>query len=114
MPPRWTYGSIRAATNPADRCYDSAEISENDRFVNAAERAGDVPARVSRTSAAYGLDRFTSCKAAFLAAHLLSATETYVLWGYGDTGRAPRRAPLAHSKRPAYVVEVRAARFARR
>lgn len=66
----------------------------------------DGPARLSRTHAMYDLARFAPCKAAFLATHFLRAADTYVLWGYGETARALRRALLVHGKRPAYVVEV--------
>jgi glycosyltransferase involved in cell wall biosynthesis len=71
----------------------------------------DTPARLSRTAARYSLDRFTACKAAFLAAGFLSGGETYVLWGYGETGQALRRALLVHGKRPAYIVEVHPGRL---
>ena len=66
----------------------------------------DGPTRLSRRDRRYALERFTACKAAFLATHFLRGTDTYVLWGHGDTGRALRRALLPHGKRPAYVVEV--------
>ncbi|HYY04944.1 MAG TPA: glycosyltransferase family 2 protein [Candidatus Limnocylindria bacterium] len=71
----------------------------------------DGPWRLWRAAAAYRLERFTACKAAFLAAHFLAATERYVLWGYGPTGRALRRALLAHGKRPSHVVEVHPGRL---
>ena len=71
----------------------------------------DGPARLSRTGDRYGLDRFTACKAAFLAAHFLAGTEAYVLWGYGGTGRALRRALLGHGKRPAHIVELHPGRI---
>ena len=34
-----------------------------------------------------------------------------MLWGYGDTGRALRRALLAHGRRPSHVVEMHAGRL---
>lgn len=74
----------------------------------------DHPARLSRASATYATERFTACKAAFLAAGLLAGTELYILWGYGDTGRALRQALLAHGKRPAYIVEVHRGRLGNR
>jgi glycosyltransferase involved in cell wall biosynthesis len=74
----------------------------------------DDPARLSRASTTYGTERFTACKAAFLAAGFLSGTAEYILWGYGDTGRALRRALLAHGKRPAYIVEVHPGRLGNR
>jgi glycosyltransferase involved in cell wall biosynthesis len=71
----------------------------------------DNPARLSRTSATYALERFTQCKAAFLAAGFLAAGDTYVLWGYGETARALYRALLTHGKRPAWIVEVHRGRL---
>src|SRR5207249_1333668 len=71
----------------------------------------DRPVRLSRTADRYGLDRFTACKAAFLAAHFLAATEAYVLWGYGPTGRALRRALLAEGKQPSHIVELHPGRI---
>jgi len=66
----------------------------------------DGPRRLWRAGAAYRLERFTACKAAFLAVHFLAESDRYVLWGYGPTGRDLRRALLAHGKRPSHVVEV--------
>ena len=74
----------------------------------------DRPARLSRVSATYSIERFTACKAAFLAARFLAETAEYILWGYGETGRAMRRALLAHGKRPAYIVEVHRGRLGNR
>lgn len=64
------------------------------------------PARLTATAPRYGQDRITACKAAFLAGGLLAGTDTYILWGYGSTGRALRRALLAYGKRPSHVIEV--------
>lgn len=74
----------------------------------------DGPARLSRTDPRYGLDRFTACKAAHLAQTLLAAGPDYVLWGYGTTGRALRRALAAHGKRPTHIVEIKASRIGQR
>lgn len=74
----------------------------------------DATARLSRQSARYGLDRFTACKAAFLASGLLAAGDEYMLWGYGETGRALRRALLAHGKRPTHIIEVHRGRLGNR
>jgi GT2 family glycosyltransferase len=73
----------------------------------------DSPQRLSRTSPIYALERFTACKAAFLAASFLASTATYILWGYGDTGKALRRALLAHGKTPSHIVEVHPGRLGR-
>jgi glycosyltransferase involved in cell wall biosynthesis len=74
----------------------------------------DHPQRLTRTGAAYGLDRITACKASFLAAQFLAGTDEYVLCGYGGTGRALRRALLVHGKRPSHVIEVHAGRLGQR
>jgi glycosyltransferase involved in cell wall biosynthesis len=71
----------------------------------------DSPQRLTRVGEPYALDRLTACKAAFLAAGFLAASDTYILWGFGDTGRALHRALLAHDKRPAYVLEVHPGRI---
>jgi cellulose synthase/poly-beta-1,6-N-acetylglucosamine synthase-like glycosyltransferase len=74
----------------------------------------DGPARLSRTSPAYAQERFTACKAAFLARGFLAAREDYVLWGYGATGRALRRALAEQGKRPSHVVELHPGRIGQR
>jgi glycosyltransferase involved in cell wall biosynthesis len=71
----------------------------------------DHPERLSRTDSAYGLDRFTTCKAAFLAETFLRAGDEYVLWGFGDTGKAMRKALAFHGKRPALIVELHPGRL---
>jgi glycosyltransferase involved in cell wall biosynthesis len=72
------------------------------------------PATLSRTDARYGQDRFIACKADFLAHGFLSRAERYVLWGYGGTGRALRRALAALGKHPSYIVEVKEGRIGQR
>jgi glycosyltransferase involved in cell wall biosynthesis len=74
----------------------------------------DSTQRLSRTDARYALERFTACKAAFLAASFLSTTDTYRLWGYGDTGRTLRRALLMHGKTPSHIIEVHPGRLGQR
>lgn len=74
----------------------------------------DEPGRLSRTNPAYAIDRFTDCKAGFLASGLLAGTTDYVLWGYGDTGRSLRRALLSHGKRPSHIVELHPGRLGQR
>lgn len=71
----------------------------------------DGPARLSRTSAVYGLDRFTACKAAFLANGFLADAAAYVLCGYGATGKALFRALEAQGKRPSHIVELHPGRL---
>jgi glycosyltransferase involved in cell wall biosynthesis len=65
-----------------------------------------APGRLSRTSKAYGIDRFTACKASFLASSFLARRDRYVLWGHGGTGRALQRALRAYGKAPAAIVEL--------
>lgn len=66
----------------------------------------DAPGRLSRASERYDPTQFTACKAAFLAMRFLSDGADYILWGYGDTGRALRKALLTHGKRPSHIVEL--------
>ncbi|HEY8515610.1 MAG TPA: glycosyltransferase family 2 protein [Candidatus Binatia bacterium] len=67
--------------------------------------------RLTHTADAYRIERFTLLKASFLASSFLADVDTYVLWGYGHTGRALRRALLAHGKRPSHVVELHPGRL---
>lgn len=69
------------------------------------------PRRLTHTDAAYRIERFTACKAHFLASGFLDGRDEYVLWGYGHTGRALRRALLEHGKRPSHVVELHEGRL---
>ena len=74
----------------------------------------DGPARLTRTHPAYAQGQLTACKAHFLAAGLLAASDHYLLWGYGGTGRALRRALAAHGKHPSHVVELHPGRLGNR
>jgi glycosyltransferase involved in cell wall biosynthesis len=74
----------------------------------------DTAGRLSRTSSTYALERFTACKAAFLATSFLHGTRTYILWGYGDTGKTLRQALLAHDKVPSHIVEIHPGRLGNR
>jgi glycosyltransferase involved in cell wall biosynthesis len=74
----------------------------------------DGPARLSRTGAAYGRDRFVACKAHHLARSFLRESEEYVLWGYGDTGRMLARALAAEGRRPTHIVEAHLGRIGQR
>lgn len=66
----------------------------------------DHPARLSRQSEMYHLDRFTECRGFYLSQQFLGARETYILWGHGRTGRALRKALARHRHRPSHIVEV--------
>jgi glycosyltransferase involved in cell wall biosynthesis len=94
------------------------------RLLAGGHRLGVVPARLlcwrdgagrlSRTSECYRIERFTACKAHFLAHGLLARGDEYVLWGYGDTGRALARALAPHGKRPRAIIEVHPGRLGQR
>jgi glycosyltransferase involved in cell wall biosynthesis len=74
----------------------------------------DSAERLSRTHPAYAHGRFTECKAAFLAGGFLADREDYVLWGYGSTGRALRRALAEQGKHPSHIVELHPRRLGQR
>jgi glycosyltransferase involved in cell wall biosynthesis len=74
----------------------------------------DGPARLSRCSPVYALERFTACKAHFLAEGFLARSPQYVLWGYGGTGRVLARALREHGKQPSHVIEVHPRRLGQR
>ena len=74
----------------------------------------DRPDGWCRTSPAYHADRFTACKAHYLAHGFLAARRSYVLWGYGETGRAIRRNLIAHGKTPSHIVDVKPTRINQR
>lgn len=94
------------------------------RLLARGERIGVVPrrllawrqrdGRLSRTHAAYATERFTACKAAFLAEGFLAHSERYVLWGYGATGRALRAALRVHGRSPSAIVELHPGRLGNR
>jgi glycosyltransferase involved in cell wall biosynthesis len=72
------------------------------------------PQRLSQVDRSYAPERFTACKAHFLARSLLATRDRYILWGYGSTGRALRRALLAEGKHPSHIVEVDPGRLGNR
>jgi glycosyltransferase involved in cell wall biosynthesis len=74
----------------------------------------DGPSRHSRTCGVYSPARFTQCKAEFLARCWLAARRDYVLWGFGDTGRALRKALAAQGKHPSHIVELHPRRLGQR
>ena len=74
----------------------------------------DSPTRLSRSSTVYVPARFVQCKAEFLARFWLAARSNYVLWGYGDTGRALRKALAVYGKHPSHVVELHPRRLGQR
>ncbi len=74
----------------------------------------DHPGRLSRTDPRYGPDRFTALRAHHLAAGFLADRPDYVLWGYGATGRALRRALAREAREPSHIVEVHPRRLGQR
>jgi glycosyltransferase involved in cell wall biosynthesis len=74
----------------------------------------DGPARLTRTDPRYARERIVACKAAYLAAGFLAGGATFVLWGYGRTGRRLARALAEHGKRPTHIVEVHPGRIGNR
>jgi glycosyltransferase involved in cell wall biosynthesis len=71
----------------------------------------DRPDSLCRTDERYSLGWFTACKAHYLAIGLLSDSDSYILWGYGGTGRSLRRALAVLGKHPSHIVEVKPARI---
>jgi glycosyltransferase involved in cell wall biosynthesis len=72
------------------------------------------PNSLSRRDPRYAEERFTACKAHFLSEGFLAAHATYVLWGYGATGRSLRRALALHDRVPSHIVEVKRSRIGQR
>jgi hypothetical protein len=66
----------------------------------------DGPTRLWRTHPAYSPERFLACKAHHLARGPLRHGPEYVLWGFGETGKALRRALAHEGRRPAAIVEL--------
>jgi len=67
--------------------------------------------RLSQRSPRYAADRFSECKAAFLADSFLTQGDEYVLWGFGGTGRALHRRLRARGKRASAIVELHPGRI---
>jgi glycosyltransferase involved in cell wall biosynthesis len=86
------------------------------RLLAAKHRVGMVPRRLlhwrdgvlrlSRTAPQYEISAFVQCKAAFLARGFLANSARYILWGYGDTGKALSEALAQHGKQPASILEL--------
>lgn len=72
------------------------------------------PGTLSAQADAYRQDRFTACRAAFLAEGFLARHAHYILWGYGRTGRTLRAALAGHGREVAYVVELHPGRLGNR
>jgi glycosyltransferase involved in cell wall biosynthesis len=91
------------------------------RILQAGRRIGVVPrrllhwrdgaARLSRASAHYSIAAFVECKAEFLASGFLAASERYLLWGFGDTGKSLSNALLRRGKQPEAIIELHPGRI---
>ena len=119
--PTWM---LRRRTLEATRYRDRGWPEDYDlllRLLQNGARAGVVPRRLlgwrhhpdrlSRRNPRYSLKSFTACRAAFLAADFLKNTDGYLLWGYGQTGRALRRALAENGKQLAGLIEVHRGRL---
>lgn len=94
------------------------------RALDAGMHIGVVPRRVlgwrdsagslSRSDPRYSLAAITRCKAHYLAAGFLHDRADYILWGYGGTGRALRRALVDVGRVPSHIVEVKPTRLGNR
>lgn len=71
----------------------------------------DHPTRLSRVDPRYDTKRFVELKAAHLAGEYLGSQRSYVLVGYGKTGKQLRRELLRLGYRPSHIVEVHADRI---
>jgi hypothetical protein len=74
----------------------------------------DTPGRLSRRDERYSQQRFVAAKAHFLAQSWLREHRRYILWGYGDTGRALCHALLEHGREPYAIVERHPGRIGQR
>lgn len=91
------------------------------RLLGAGHQLGTVPerllhwrdgsGRLSRTSPRYSIAAFTACKAEYLARGFLGQTERYVLWGFGDTGKALAEALAQRGKYLSAIIELHPGRL---
>ena len=91
------------------------------RLLQSGRRIGVVPerllhwrdgaSRLSRTSETYSIAAFVECKAEFLASGFLAASDRYLLWGFGDTGKALANALSRRGKHPEAIIELHPGRL---
>jgi glycosyltransferase involved in cell wall biosynthesis len=91
------------------------------RMLNSGRRIGvvaqrllhwrDSASRLSRISSRYSLAAFVQCKAQFLASGFLAESDRYLLWGFGDTGKALANALARRGKHPAAIIELHPGRI---
>lgn len=74
----------------------------------------DHPGRASRRDARYHQHRFIWLKAQHLSRTVLRGHASYVLWGYGSTGKALCRELMLLGHRPSHIVEVHPGRLGQR
>lgn len=94
------------------------------RLLEAGERIGSVPrrlllwrdagSRLSRNSDTYSQRRIVECKAEHLCEGFLRSCRDYLLWGYGDTGKALSRALRVRGRRPIIIAELHPRRIGQR
>jgi glycosyltransferase involved in cell wall biosynthesis len=71
----------------------------------------DGAARLSRISESYSIAAFVECKAEFLANGFLAEGDRYLLWGFGDTGKALSNALSRRGKHPDAIIELHPGRL---
>jgi len=71
----------------------------------------DHERRLSRVDQRYRQTRFVWLKARSLSSSFLKDHPRYVLWGYGDTGRALSRELSRFGHQPSHIVEVHPGRL---
>lgn len=71
----------------------------------------DGASRLSRTSDRYSIAAFVECKAEFLASGFLASSARYLLWGFGDTGKALANALARRDKHPEAIIELHPGRI---
>lgn len=71
----------------------------------------DSASRLSRTSERYSIAAFVACKAEYLARGFLQRAPGYVLWGFGDTGKALAHALAERGKHPTAIIELHPGRL---
>jgi glycosyltransferase involved in cell wall biosynthesis len=71
----------------------------------------DGAGRLSRTSARYAIAAFVACKAEYLTRGFLRQAPGYVLWGFGDTGKALAEALAQRGKHPTAIIELHPGRL---
>ncbi|HYQ46963.1 MAG TPA: glycosyltransferase family 2 protein [Polyangiaceae bacterium] len=71
----------------------------------------DGGSRLSRTSHNYSIPAFVECKAQFLTMGFLATSDRYLLWGFGDTGKALSNALARRGKYPEAIIELHPGRI---